>query len=94
MKLILFTSSTGLEIIGKLQSETDQHFIVERPLGFHPVQMPNLQYQIQLIPYSLANPDGFHKFSKPVVSVSMSIPSELEKTYLSTTSGIEIVSAR
>lgn len=87
-KVILFHTG-AVEVIGRLSDEDDEHLTVDRPMVFRPVEM-NGQIQLDLIPYSLANPDGSQRFNRAsLLSVAISdLPPALERFYIERTTSI------
>jgi hypothetical protein len=91
--LKLFKLYTGLEIVGELIDTTDNTFTIKRPYIFNYVPQGQDTYGLSLEVYSLADPDGTHCFmSSAIASVSLTIPIDVDKTYLQQTTGISIIS--
>ena len=99
MALKLFILNNGREVIGKEKLHpmdgmtTKLRIEAPRILHFSPTAAGDA-YGIELFPYSMTNPDGFHTFGEhAIASVSETIPEDVEKGYIQQTSGISIVTS-
>jgi hypothetical protein len=90
----LFKQITGLEVIGELVKETETTIQLKKPLIFDFVPQDDNSYGLNFSVYSLADPDGKHEFNKSgISSYSISVPDDIEKSYIKQTSGISIISS-
>ena len=90
--LKLFVLINGLEIVGKLVEETDTKFVLDHPLGLQVVPHASGAYQIQLVPFSAAGSEDEHDIYKGAIAAEVKkIPSDIESTYRSRTSRIQLL---
>jgi len=90
----LFKLFTGLEVVGEEIDSTDTTITIKRPYIFNYVPQGQDTYGLSLEVYSFADPDGVHKFGlSAIASFSVTVPADIEKTYLQQTSGISIISS-
>lgn len=91
---VLFSLINGAEIIGKVESDTDQVLALDHPLVIRPIQKQTGGLALDLFPHSLANPEGVHYFNKSqILSTSGEVPEQLEKAYMERTSKIILSAA-
>lgn len=87
---ILFNTLNGAELIGKVVGRDETHIRVEHPLVIRPVQRGPNDFVLDLIPHSLSNPEGVHKFPVGMIIVSEETPKELTEAYTKRISNIVI----
>lgn len=91
-KVRAFKLSTGEEIIAGIERrDGNGEIILNRPKAIGLVQTPNHEVAIQLIPFMASNQDGNITIFEDHVVAETEPTSELEKGYLSKTSGIQMV---
>ena len=91
-EVIYFKAINDQEIIARLIEETDEHYTIEkaRVLATQPGNQPG-QLTVGLVPWFMGDPDGTVDVSKAHVFARLSkAPKELEKGYLTQTSGIDL----
>lgn len=84
---------SGEEIIATIEEETPSMVVVSKALMLHMVQTGPQQYGIQLYPFLKGAPDETFPIYPHAIITTLPVPDDLSRSYLSQTSGIEVVSS-
>lgn len=93
--LKVFSTMEGIEIVGKLEKETEQGFEIKSAIAIVPHLNEKGDFQgLQVRPVALfASADGTDIWlSRAMVKMFCDAPSQLESEYIKATSGIEVTS--
>lgn len=92
--LKLFTLISGKEVMGKVVKQDSDTIVLESPVVIQIIPQSKESYGIGLYPYSPTDPSGSRIFYiNNIESECITIPSDLEKTYIQETTGISIVTS-
>lgn len=91
-KIIALKLSSGDEIIARLEEHDEDTLTLDRPmsLGIGPSPDNPRVPVIQMMPWLVSNQDGTCKINRSHVVAQIIPHAELEKGYLSQTSGIQL----
>lgn len=95
--IVLLRLINSQEIIGRLVDTSDGIYTLENILTVFPTQSPTnpAAYALSFDVYSYAAPESTHNiYHHSILSMTPTVPPELEKAYISRTSGIDIVTAQ
>ncbi len=90
-KIIALKLSSGEEIIARVKDVSHDTFTLDRPMIVGVVQAQDGSLIIQIVPWLASNQDGSCKVNRNLVVAEIEPNAELEKGYLTKTSGIQLV---
>lgn len=95
MTVRLYKLVSGEEIVASVVDEsTNQDYVtVKTACSLQVVPKGPQQYALALLPYMRGEPDGEIKLFKLAIASEVDANADLERSYLSQTSGIEIASS-
>jgi hypothetical protein len=92
-EITLFKLVSGEEIIATVSDKNDTRYVASKAMAIGVVQTGPQQYGLQLYPFLKGSPDGEFELQAHAVMGSMPTPPDLERSYISQTSGIEIATS-
>lgn len=88
----LFFLVTGQELVGKVVEQTDSTIKISNPRAVSIAQTGADTYQVRLIYFSGANPEGTFVFERSaILAISDSCPQDIETDYVRQTTGIQLI---
>ena len=92
IRVFAFKLSSGEELISRVIKRTEDEIVLDRPnmIGLAPAQ-GGMGISIQLMPWMASNQDGEITVKRSHIIAETKPNEELEKGYLSRTSGIALV---
>lgn len=92
-EITLFKLVSGEEVIATVSDKTNTTFTVSKAMAIGVVQTGPQQYGLQLYPFLKGSPDGEFTLFAQAIMGTMPTPPDLERSYISQTSGIEIATS-
>ena len=89
-EIIVLKLSSGEEIIARVEAVSNDTYTLDRPMMIGIVQAQDGSLIVQIVPWLASNQDGNCKVYRNLVVAETEPSAELEKGYLSKTSGIQL----